>query len=127
MILTKKDIERLIGNGVTFIGTNGEPIMPEPPPKPEPPKPPPEPPPIPKGADDSEYFQRIIELLGRILYKPEREQPKIEPPIVTVEPTPVVVQPAPIQHMPKPIRKWQFTLKKDNRGQTTEITATALE
>jgi hypothetical protein len=120
VILTDNDIEELGRKGVKLVGVNGQPVTPK----------------TEKHIIQMQfdYLKRIADLLSRILSKPDPDFTAIKPADVIVHPPDVHVQspevhvpPPIIPPYPKPIRKWKFELKKDYRGDTTDIIATALE
>lgn len=149
MVLDNNSMQKLIGEGVSFVGSDGKPIMKR----------------TSKKAPSSnsiaitleenesdvetlDALHRIEGLLSKILSKPapQIKSPDVivKPPNVTVNPPAIVNKPPDvIVHQPainipaqvtpifpdppKPIRHWKFVLQKDHMGRTTEITATALE
>ncbi len=113
MILTDKDIERLVKAGEKLDGLKEK-----------------ERPSI-KSSPELHQLRIITGLLSELANKPQPkiEVPTVKPPDVIVKAPSVTVKPADV-NLPKPperIKKWRFVFEKDYLGQTTVVTATAIE
>ncbi len=76
--------------------------------------------PVSREKSELDLLSEISGKLDTLIEKQDRPEP---------DPVPIIVRPEVKVHLPetKRHRKWKFTLAKNAKGQTTDITATALE
>jgi len=86
--------------------------------------------PVPREPEKPDPIMLLVAKLDALLSRPPAPQPQPAPPSIIVQPPEIKViqQPAPpATEAPRQITKWKFTLVKNQAGNTTEITATAIE